>query len=64
MQELMFYNSYAEIKHTFWLFKVTWLVLTNQSSLFLNNIATYDTLKFVYDIGSRSSSQFDKFPFE
>ena len=34
------YWSYAEIKHSDWVLKVTWLVLTNQTALFQHSIAT------------------------
>ena len=47
-------STKAEIKHSDWLLKVTWLVLTNHSALFHGRIAT---LKFVHDINSRRQSR-------
>ena len=34
------YATYAEIKHSNWMFHVTWLLLTNQSALFQSSIVT------------------------
>ena len=51
------YLGYVQIKHSDWLLRVTWLVFTNYSGLFLHNIVRYATVKIVCDMFKERKSR-------